>query len=79
MATDQGGKTGPRSSRSGPEVPRFRRADRNDNDRDMNTVGVPPAVPGFGFQFPNGIPMFPPGFIMPGTTPVQPPPPGHLG
>lgn len=81
MATDQGGKTGPRSSRGGPEVgSRLRRPDRNDNsDRDVNTIGVPPAVPGFGFQFPNGMPMFPPGFVMPGSVPAQPPPPGHIG
>jgi len=82
MATDQGGKTGPRSSRGGPEVgSRYRRPDRSDNNeqREVNTIGVAPAVPGFGFQFPNGMPMFPPGFVLPGVTPTQPPPPGHLG
>lgn len=82
MATDQGGKTGPRSSRGGPEVgSRFRRSERNDNNeqREVNTIGVAPAVPGFGFQFPNGMPMFPPGFVLPGAAPTQPPPPGHLG
>ncbi len=81
MATDQGGKTGPRSSRGGPEVAsRFRRPDRADNEREgTNTIGVAPAVPGFGFQFPNGMPMFPPGFVMPNIAPTQPPPPGHLG
>lgn len=36
----------------------------------VNNVGVPPAVPGFGFSFP-GMPMFPPGFMMGGA---QPPP-----
>jgi len=46
---------------------------------EVNTIGVPPAVPGFGFQFPNGMPMFPPGFVLPGIAPTQPPPPGHLG
>ncbi|KAI9836190.1 MAG: hypothetical protein M1819_001527 [Sarea resinae] len=82
MATDQGGKTGPRSSRGGQEGSRFRRSERNEGDRDANTIGVPPAVPGFGFQFPGmpaGMPMLPPGFIIPGSTPAQPPPPGHSG
>ena len=99
MATDQGGKRGPQSSRGnatgGPD--RFRRPDRvddglgngNDRDRDgssnpnSNAIGVPPAVPGFGFSFP-GMPMFPPGFMLGGaqagsstSTPPQPPPPGQ--
>ncbi|EGD92642.1 RNA binding protein Nrd1 [Trichophyton tonsurans CBS 112818] len=101
MATDQGGKRGPQSSRYSHE--RFRRNERgggggggggaggsggddshnsgsgsgsgdHDRDRDRdsasgpnaNAIGVPPAVPGFGFSFP-GMPMFPPGFILPGT------------
>lgn len=100
MATDQGGKRGPQSSRYSHE--RFRRNERSggggggggggsggddshnsgsgsgsgDHDRDRdrdsasgpnaNAIGVPPAVPGFGFSFP-GMPMFPPGFILPGT------------
>ncbi|KAI9852038.1 MAG: hypothetical protein M1838_002007 [Thelocarpon superellum] len=98
MATDQGGKTGPRSTRGGPEPggSRFRRHDRPDQgsghnsgpgpgpgpgpghglDRDSNgAVGVPPAVPGFGFQFPgfpNGMPMMPAGFVFPGNG-GQPP------
>ncbi|MCJ1374532.1 hypothetical protein MMC20_005764 [Loxospora ochrophaea] len=79
MQTDKGGQQGPRSSRDPPAPPsRFRQPDRNDrNDRDTNTIAAPPAVPGFGFQFPmNGMPLFPPGFVMPGTTPGQPPPPG---
>ncbi|KAM5444709.1 hypothetical protein MferCBS31731_000164 [Microsporum ferrugineum] len=82
MATDQGGKRGPQSSRYSHE--RFRRNERGgddghnnssgDHDRDAasgpnaNAIGVPPAVPGFGFSFP-GMPMFPPGFILPGTQP----------
>lgn len=81
MQTDKGGQQGPRSTRdpptSSPPVSRYRQAERN--DRDSNSIGVPPAVPGFGFQFPgmpNGMPIFPPGFVMPGTTPSQPPPPG---
>lgn len=54
-------------------------------DRDApnaNNVGVPPAVPGFGFSFP-GMPIFPPGFMMGGAQagagPSQqpPPPPGQ--
>jgi protein NRD1 len=47
-----------------------------------NNVGVPPAVPGFGFSFP-GMPMFPPGFMMGGAQgaggAAQPPPPGQGG
>ncbi len=84
MATDKGGQQGPRSTRDPPsnsnpppQQQRYRQPERNDN-RDNNTIGVAPAVPGFGFQFPgmpNGF-QFPPGFIMPGTTPAQPPPPG---
>lgn len=81
MATDKGGQQGPRSTRDIPSAPtpasRYRASERS--DRDANTIGVAPAVPGFGFQFPgmpNGMPMFPPGFVMPGTSPAQPPPPG---
>ena len=82
MATDRGGQQGPRSTRDAPAssttpASRYRQPERN--DRDVSNIGVPPAVPGFGFQFPgmpNGIPMFPPGFVMPGTTAAQPPPPG---
>lgn len=36
----------------------------------VNNVGVPPAVPGFGFSFP-GMPMFPPGFMMGGAQQQQ--------
>ncbi|EEP79245.1 conserved hypothetical protein [Uncinocarpus reesii 1704] len=91
MATDQGGKRGPQSSRPPFEQPRFRRQERgsddgpgSDRDHDnssANNVAVPPAVPGFGFQLP-GMPMFPPGFMMGGaqpassTTTPQPPAPG---
>lgn len=39
----------------------------------VNNVGVPPAVPGFGFSFP-GMPMFPPGFMMGGAQQQQQPP-----
>ncbi|PWY79551.1 hypothetical protein BO70DRAFT_406936 [Aspergillus heteromorphus CBS 117.55] len=79
IATDTGGKRGPVSSRT--QQDRFRRQDREgppaagmpmgggSADRDIpsaNNVGVPPAVPGFGFSFP-GMPMFPPGFMMGGA------------
>ncbi|KAL8791383.1 MAG: hypothetical protein Q9195_005921 [Heterodermia aff. obscurata] len=85
MQTDKGGNAGPRSSRDGfgPGVggpDRYRLPERN--MRDNGPMGVPPAVPGFGFQFPpmpNGMPMFPPGFVMPpGANYGQPPPPGAL-
>ncbi|KAI9735253.1 MAG: hypothetical protein M1834_001843 [Cirrosporium novae-zelandiae] len=77
MATDSGGKTGPRSTRPAnepaPAAPagRYRRPERdgpgNDRAADNNAIGVPPAVPGFGFQFPTmpGMPMFTQGFLMP--------------
>ncbi|MCJ1450305.1 hypothetical protein MMC28_000635 [Mycoblastus sanguinarius] len=79
MQTDKGGQQGPRSTRDGPSNPqpqRYRQQPER-NDRDANNIGVSPAVPHFGFQFPgmpNGF-QFPPGFVMPGT-PTQPPPPG---
>jgi protein NRD1 len=42
---------------------------------------IPPfGIPGFPFNLPtlpNGMPMLPPGFVFPGQTPAQPPPPGH--
>ncbi|EED15124.1 RNA binding protein Nrd1, putative [Talaromyces stipitatus ATCC 10500] len=90
MATDQGGKRGPQSSRT--QNDRYRRPDRGmdmngggmyggGGDHDYSNPpnpGVPPAVPGFGFQLP-GMPMFPPGFMLgsaqPGSAP--PPPPGQ--
>ncbi|KKK16066.1 hypothetical protein P175DRAFT_0436733 [Aspergillus ochraceoroseus IBT 24754] len=95
IATDTGGKRGPISSRAQQDRPR--RPEREgppmgmgvggQPDRDasnMNNVGVPPAVPGFGFSFP-GMPMFPPGFMMGGAqagasgSTTQPPPPGQGG
>ena len=81
MQTDKGGQQGPRSTRDPPPAPsRYRAPERREeNERPSSTAGVAPAVPGFGFQFPtlpNGMPMFPPGFLMPGQTPAQPPPPG---
>lgn len=82
MATDKGGQQGPRSTRDPPTnttpVSRYRQPEVR-NDRDQSSIGVSPAVPGFGFQFPgmpNGLTLFPPGFVLPGTTPAQPPPPG---
>ncbi|GKZ50446.1 hypothetical protein AbraIFM66951_003583 [Aspergillus brasiliensis] len=92
IATDTGGKRGPVSSRT--QQDRFRRPERDGSangmgmggsvERDIpnaNNVGVPPAVPGFGFSFP-GMPMFPPGFMMGGAQAgsggaAQPPPPGQ--
>jgi protein NRD1 len=82
MATDQGGKRGPQSSRTNPHGERdrgFRRNDRHEGgggggggsgqDRDHaanpNNIGVPPAVPGFGFNFP-GMPNFAQNFMMGG-------------
>ena len=96
IATDTGGRRGPISSRTqqdGRQDNRFRRPEREnysgpggqqpDHDApNMNNVGVPPAVPGFGFSFP-GMPMFPPGFMMGGAQAgstggsSQPPPPGQ--
>ncbi|KAJ9248476.1 hypothetical protein C8Q69DRAFT_116894 [Paecilomyces variotii] len=96
MATDKGGQRGPQSSRSQHDRFGGRRPERGMDshghggpggpgghpDRDVSNanVGVPPAVPGFGFSFP-GVPMFPPGFMMGGaqgsSSPAQPPPPGQ--
>jgi hypothetical protein len=83
MATDQGGKRGPQSSRGGNhgssrpnDRPRF----SHDNDRptssdntNTNTT-TPPQIPGYNFNFANlpgsmQMPMFPPGFMMPGMPP----------
>ncbi|KAL8921109.1 MAG: hypothetical protein Q9208_005862 [Pyrenodesmia sp. 3 TL-2023] len=83
MATDKGGYSGPRSSRDGSFNPnniqtsnsRFRQPDRdhnnNNNMPNNNVVGVPPAIPNFGFQFPtmpNGMPMFPQAMMPPGPN-----------
>lgn len=69
-----------------------RRDDRRDDDRKdrSNAVSAPPSMPpippfgmpGFPFpmNFPNGMPMLPPGFVFPGqgqASASQPPPPGH--
>jgi hypothetical protein len=80
MATDQGGKRGPQSSRGGnhgssrpSDRPRF----TDDHDRPTSSdntnpnTTAPPSFPGYNFSFqnlPNGMqmPMFPPGFMMPG-------------
>jgi protein NRD1 len=83
MATDSGGKLGPKSTRTNTGTDRFRRNDRHDGggsggsaqDRDQNSnpnnIGVPPAVPGFGFNFP-GMPMLAQNFMMGGQG-QQPP------
>ena len=87
MATDKGGQQGPRSSRDPPiqqpQNDRYRQPPRDDRTSSLqnnNSIGVGPAVPGFGFNFPqipNGF-QLPPNFVFPGSTPApgQPPPPG---
>ena len=85
MATDKGGQQGPRSSRDPPNQNDSYRQPPRDNPNsnqqsNNNSIGVGPAVPGFGFNLPqmqNGF-QFPPGFVFPGMTqaPGQPPPPG---
>lgn len=61
---------------------RYRQPDRRDDREIMgNNMGVAPQVPSFAFPFqqfsgPNGMSMLPPGFMMPGQNPAQPPPPG---
>ena len=87
MQTDKSGSQGPRSTRDPPAPPssaggsRYRQPDRRDTEREApNPVAVPPTVPSFGFQFPmmgNGMQFqLPPGFVIPGQSPAQPPPPG---
>jgi protein NRD1 len=77
------------------DAPRYRRGDRDDRrdsdrrdedhkDRPQAPPSMPP-VPAFGMQnpfpfpFPNGMPIMPPGFSLPGQNQAQqqPPPPGH--
>ncbi|KAL9002344.1 MAG: hypothetical protein Q9188_004717 [Gyalolechia gomerana] len=79
MGTDRGGWSGPRSSRDDAFNPnnintgnsRFRQPEREaPPTQNNNAVGVPPVIPNFGFQFPtmpNGMPMFPPGMLPPGS------------
>ncbi|KAL4801553.1 hypothetical protein BDV18DRAFT_148816 [Aspergillus unguis] len=83
IATDTGGKRGPVSTRVQHDRPPRRERDGPPmgDPSSVNNVGVPPAVPGFGFSFP-GMPMFPPGFMMGGAQSgaggaSQPPPPGQ--
>ena len=88
MATDRGGYQGPRSSRDGfgpgpVAQDRYRQPERPMHDN--NPIGIPPPVPGFGFQFPpmpnsmsNGMPNGIPNGI-PNGMPIFPPgfmPPG---
>lgn len=85
MATDKGGHKGPHSSRdaTNSQPSRFRQSDNRpsdsrDNSTNMN-IGVPPAIPNFGFQFPsmpNGMSMFPPGMLPQGPGNGQTGPPG---
>ena len=76
MATDQGGKRGPQSSRVGNHGSNHddqRRANNSDRPNSTNSnpppaATNPPGMQGFNFPFPtmpNGMPMFPPGFTMP--------------
>ncbi|KAL3470392.1 hypothetical protein BJX99DRAFT_50275 [Aspergillus californicus] len=82
IATDTGGKRGPVSTRVSHDRPRRDGRDQEGpmigEQPNVNNVGVPPAVPGFGFSFP-GMPLFPPGFMMGGAQGggAQPPPPGQ--
>lgn len=90
MQTDKGGNNGPKSGRDREDEDNSRyRRDRPDGRRDddhsdrgpslMGNPNMPPPIPGFPYhiqQLPNGMPMFPPGFIFPGQN-QQPPPPGH--
>ncbi|KAL3445501.1 hypothetical protein BJX65DRAFT_146604 [Aspergillus insuetus] len=84
IATDTGGKRGPVSTRVSNDRPprRDRDGPPMGDPNSANNVGVPPAVPGFGFSFP-GMPMFPPGFMMGGAQgaggAAQPPAPGQGG
>ncbi len=84
MQTDKGGQQGPRSEKADNQ--RYRQPERNNRDNNNqnnnnnanSNMNSAPAVPGFGFPIP-GMPtnfQFPPGFIFPGATPAQPPPPG---
>jgi protein NRD1 len=79
MATDQSGHNGPHSSRGSRPGPGFTRGGRgkenfhkkNKHERfsnriteeNVNSIGVPPPVPNFGFSgmppLPNGVPAFP--------------------
>ncbi|KAL4927808.1 Nrd1 complex RNA-binding subunit [Aspergillus undulatus] len=82
IATDTGGKRGPVSTRVQHDRPRREREGPPMGDMsNANNVGVPPAVPGFGFSFPGMPNMFPPGFMMGGAPSgaggAQPPPPGQ--
>ena len=69
IATDQGGKRGPQSSRDAPPERKNQRFDdrRNDNNR-PGSSGNNQTMPNMPFPFPtmpNGMPMFPPGFPFP--------------
>jgi protein NRD1 len=80
---------GPRYRRGDRDDRRDNRRDDDRKDRFPAVSGPPamPSIPPFGmpgfppFPMPtlsNGMPMLPPGFVFPGQTqPQQPPPPGH--
>lgn len=67
IATDQGGKRGPVSSRDGRDQfngrPVSRDQNQSNNNNNVNMGGMPPGMP-FNFPtMPNGMPMFPPNFF----------------
>lgn len=84
MQTDKGGQQGPRSERA--DTQRYRQPERSGNEKPNNNSNQnsnnAAAAPNFAFPFagmpgmPNGFPAMPPGFVFPGATPAQPPPPG---
>lgn len=71
IATDQGGKRGPQSSRLnfGPDRKGERYDDRRPESSDRpGSSGNNPTMPAMPFPFPtmpSGMPMFPPGFQFP--------------
>jgi protein NRD1 len=70
IATDQGGKRGPQSSRTGGPEPKNERFDdrRKDSNNRPGSSGNNQMMPGMPFPFPtmpNGMPMLPPGFTFP--------------
>lgn len=84
---DEGGQRFRRDNRDNRRDDNQRSGDRRDRDNAVSAPPSMPAVPPFSLAglplplptHPNGMPMFPPGFVFPGVTtqPQQPPPPGH--
>ncbi|OBT98129.1 hypothetical protein VE01_03829 [Pseudogymnoascus verrucosus] len=91
MQTDKGGQSGPKSGRDFDEDEHRRDRRRDDDRKDRGHGGSAPfnlpnmsGIPSYPYGMPqgmpqlvNGIPMFPPGFVFPGSQPQQPPPPGR--